>query len=163
VLARQSRAGDVPPMALANSGCLRIVIADDHAPMRMLLREELESAGFEVCGEAGTGIEAIEIALRERPDLCLLDVLMPDGDGVAAAEKIKGALPETKIVMITAVPSEEGVLAAAHAGADGYLGKDFDLPRLPEIVRAVAGGEAAYPRRLLPHILASLSGASKAR
>jgi DNA-binding NarL/FixJ family response regulator len=148
---------------LADSGCLRIVIADDHAPLRTLLREELERAGFEVSGEAATGAEAVEITLSERPDLCLLDVLMPDGDGVAAAEEIKRALPETKIVMITAVPSEEGVLAAARAGADGYLGKDFDLPRLPEIVRAVAAGEAAYPRRLLPYVLAGLSAASKER
>jgi DNA-binding NarL/FixJ family response regulator len=143
------------------AGDVRILIADDHAPMRTLLREELEGAGFEVCGEAVSGPEALEAALRERPDLCLLDVLMPGGDGMAAAREIRKALPATKIVMVTAVPDEEGVVAAARVGADGYLAKDLDLTRLPEIIRAVAAGEAAYPRRLLPHVLAGLTDATK--
>jgi DNA-binding NarL/FixJ family response regulator len=146
-------------MPLGNPGAVRIVIADDHALIRNVLREELERAGFEVCGEAATGAEALEVALRERPDLCLLDVVMPGGDGVFAAREIKRALPETKIVMITAVPDEEGIVAAARAGADGYLGKDFDPSRLPEIVRAVAAGETAFPRRLLRHVLAVPSDA----
>jgi DNA-binding NarL/FixJ family response regulator len=142
---------------------VRILIADDHTPMRTLLRDELEGAGFEVCAEAATGAAAVEAAVRERPDLCLLDVLMPDGDGMTAAREIRSALPATKIVMITAVPDEEGVLAAARTGADGYLAKNVDLARLPEIIRAVAAGEAAYPRRLLPHVLAGLVDAAKSR
>jgi DNA-binding NarL/FixJ family response regulator len=129
------------------------VIADDHALTRVLLREELEGAGFEVCGEAATGAEALEAALREHPDVCLLDVFMPGGGGVFAAQEIKRLLPETRIVMVTAVPDEDGVVAAMRAGADGYLGKGFDPSRLPEIVRAVAAGEAVYPRRLLRHVL----------
>jgi DNA-binding NarL/FixJ family response regulator len=149
-------------MALADDAALRIVIADDHALTRTLLREELEAAGFVVCGEAATGADALEVALRERPDLCVLDVVMPGRNGFDAAREIKQALPETKIVLITAAPDEEGVVAAAQAGADGYLGKDFDPLRLPEIVRAIAAGEAAYPRRLLRHVLAGLSEATKA-
>jgi DNA-binding NarL/FixJ family response regulator len=141
---------------------MRIVIADDHAPIRTLFRNELEGAGFEVCAEAATAAEAVEAALRERPDLCLLDVLMPAEDGLFAAREIRRALPETKIVMVTAVPDEEGVVAAARAGADGYLAKDLDLSRLPDIVRAIAAGEAAYPRRLLRHVLAGLSDTPKA-
>lgn len=150
-------AGDGAHMPPECGSPCRILIADDHALIRVLLREELEKAGFEVCGEAATGAEAVEAALRERPDLCLLDVVMPAGDGFHAAREIKRALPETKIVMVTAIPDEEGVVAAARAGADGYLGKDFDPSRLPEIVRAIAAGEVAYPRRLLRHVLAGPS------
>jgi DNA-binding NarL/FixJ family response regulator len=142
---------------------MRILIADDHAPMRTLLRDELEEAGFEVCAEAANGAEALEAALRERPDLCLLDVVMPAGNGLVAAREIRKALPATKIVMVTAVPGEDSVIAAARAGADGYLAKDIDLARLPDVIRAIAAGEAAYPRRLLPHVLADLSAVPKGR
>jgi DNA-binding NarL/FixJ family response regulator len=65
--------------------------------------------------------------------------------------------------MVTAVPGEDSVVAAARAGADGYLAKDIDLARLPDVIRAIAAGEAAYPRRLLPHVLADLSAVPKGR
>jgi DNA-binding NarL/FixJ family response regulator len=134
---------------------LRVLIADDHSRFLSALREDLERGGLEVCAEAGTGPEAIAAALRERPDLCLLDVHMP-GDGVAAARAIRSALPDAKIILVTAAPDEDGVLAAALAGADGYLAKDVSPRRLPEIVRAVAAGETAYPRSLLGRLLRSL-------
>jgi two-component system nitrate/nitrite response regulator NarL len=136
---------------------LRILIADDHAPTRVRLREDLEEAGFEVCGEVATGREALNCAIRERPDLCLLDVVMPDGDGILATAEIRRALPETKIVLFTAVPDDEGVVSAARAGADGYLSKDLDPLRLPRVILAVAAGEYAYPRRLLAPALARLA------
>jgi DNA-binding NarL/FixJ family response regulator len=134
---------------------LRVLIADDHPRVRQALREDLERGGLEVCAEAGTGSEAIVAALRERPDLCLLDVHMPQ-NGLAAVRAIRRALPATKVILITATPGEEGVLAAARAGADGYLAKDVNPSRLPRIVRAVAGGETAYPRSLLGALLRSL-------
>jgi two-component system nitrate/nitrite response regulator NarL len=135
---------------------LRVLIADDHPQFRGDLREDLERGGIEVCAEAGTGTEAIAAALRERPDLCLLDVRMP-GDGIAAARAIRRVLPAVKVILITAAPDEDGVLAAAHAGAHGYLAKDVNPRRLPQIVRAVAGGETAYPRSLLGALLRSLT------
>ena len=128
---------------------LRVLIADDHVVMRRSFREDLEAAGIEVCAEAATGAEAVRAALAERPDLCLLDVRMPGGDGITAAESIRQALPEVKIVLITAVPDEDGVLAAARAGADAYLAKDIGSQRLPHVLRAVMRGETSYPRRLL--------------
>jgi two-component system, NarL family, nitrate/nitrite response regulator NarL len=134
---------------------LRVLVADDHPGIRAALRGDIERGGLEVCAEAGTGSEAVAAALRERPDLCLLDVHMP-GDGIAAAAAIRRALPATKIILITATPDEDGVVAAARAGADGYLGKDINPRRLPEVVRAVAGGETAYPRLLLGAVLRSL-------
>jgi DNA-binding NarL/FixJ family response regulator len=127
---------------------LRVLIADDHAGMRQTLRRDLEDGGIEVVAEAATGTEAIDAALRARPDVCLIDVRMPD-DGIAATEVIRRELPSTKIVLITATPHEAGALAAARAGADGYLDKDIDPRRLPEVIRAIAAGQAAYPRRLL--------------
>jgi len=135
---------------------LRILIADDHPRIRFALRRDLERGGVEVCAEARTGAEAVTAALGERPDLCLLDIQMPEGGGLAATEAIRRSLPMTKVILITAAPNENGVLAAARAGADGYLAKDVDPRRLPQIVRAVAGGETAYPRRLLWPLLRAL-------
>jgi DNA-binding NarL/FixJ family response regulator len=102
---------------------LRILIADDHPLIRCALRHDLERGGLEVCADVPTGAEAVQAALRERPDLCLLDVQMPHGGGIAAAVAIRRSLPATKIVLITADPDEDGVLAAARAGADGYWQK----------------------------------------
>jgi DNA-binding NarL/FixJ family response regulator len=135
---------------------LRILIADDHPRMRAELRRDLEDGGLEVCAEASTGAEAVSAARRERPDLCLLDVRMPDGDGIAAAEAIRRQLPATKIVLITAMPDDGGVLAAARAGADGYLAKDMSPRILPRVVRAVANGETTYPRRLMRPLMDAL-------
>lgn len=138
----------------------RVLIADDHAPTRLALREELEDAGLVVCAEAATGAAALEAALRERPDFCLLDVSMPDGDGISAAAEIRRGLPGTKVAVITATPDSEDALAAARAGADGYLGKDIAPGRLPVVIRAILEGETAYPRRLLGRLLAELRAAA---
>jgi DNA-binding NarL/FixJ family response regulator len=135
---------------------VRILVADDHDSVRRALRDDLEHAGLVVCAEASTGEGAVEAALRERPELCLLDVLMPGGDGIGAAAAIKRALPATKVVLITATPEAESALAAARAGADGYLGKDIAPERLPVVIRAVLDGESAYPRRLLADLLGEL-------
>lgn len=135
---------------------LRVLIADDHLRIRSALREDLQRGGLEICAEAGTGAEALAAARRERPDVCLLDVHMP-GDGLTTATAIRQALPATKVVLITAAPDEEGALAAARAGAQGYLAKDVNPRKLPQIIRAVAGGEAAYPRLLLGSLLRALS------
>jgi two-component system, NarL family, nitrate/nitrite response regulator NarL len=150
IIGKNIQAMDGPP------GPLRILIADDHPLIRRALRRDLERGGLEVCAEARTGAEAIEAALRERPDLCLLDVQMPGGGGLAATAEIRRSLPAAKVVLITAVPDETGVLAAARRGADGYLAKDVDPLRLPQIIRAVADGETAYPRRLLWPLLRAL-------
>ena len=140
---------------------LRVLIADDHLAMRRSFREDLEAAGIEVCAEAATGAEAVRAALAERPDLCLLDVRMPEGDGITAAGTIRRSLPAVKIVLITAFPDEDGVLAAARAGADGYLAKDIAQRRLPHVLHAIAQGETSYPRRLLYPVLRALQGSGR--
>lgn len=135
---------------------LRVLVADDHAPIRHSFREDLEAASIVVCGEAATGAEAVRVALAEQPDLCLLDVRMPEGGGIDAAESIRRSLPAVKIVLITAYPDEAGVLTAAYAGADGYLAKDIAQQRLPYVLQAIAQGETSYPRRLLHPVLHAL-------
>lgn len=135
---------------------LRVLIADDHAPIRRSLREDLEAAGIEVCAEAATGAEAVRAALAERPNLCLLDAQMPVGGGITAAESVRRSLPAMKILVMTAIPDEHGVLAAARAGADGYLAKDISRRSLQQVLHAVAQGETSYPRRLLYPVLRAL-------
>ena len=140
---------------------LRVLVADDHAIMRHSFREDLEAARIVVCGEAATGAEAVRVALAERPDLCLLDVRMPEGGGITAAESIRRSLPAVKIVLITVFPDEDGVLAAARAGADGYLAKDIAQRRLPHVLHAISQGETSYPRRLLYPVLRALNTATE--
>ena len=146
-------------MADVATAARRVLIADDHALIRLSLRGDLEAAGFSVCAEAATGAEALEAALRERPELCLLDVHMPEGGGIDAAAAIKGELPRTKILLITAEPTADDALAAARAGADGYIDKAISPSRLPQVVAAVLAGESAYPRRLVASILGRLLAA----
>ena len=135
---------------------LRVLIADDHVPIRRSFRQDIEAAGIEVCAEAATGAEAIRAALIERPDLCLLDVRMPEGGGITAAESILRSVPTMKVVLMTAQPDEVGVLAAARARVDGYLAKGIDPQRLQHVLCAVAQGETSYPRRLLYPVLRAL-------
>lgn len=139
---------------------LRVLIADDHVPTRTALRGDLEEGGIEVCAEAGTGTQAIDAALSMRPDVCLIDMRMPDDGGMIATEVIRRVLPSAKIVLMTATPDEEGALTAARSGADGYLDKNVDPRRLPQVVKAVAAGQAAYPRRFTHSLLRAIRQAN---
>jgi len=129
------------------------VIADDHAPTRGEVREILEDdERFAVVGEAADAPGAIDLAVRERPDVCLLDIHMP-GNGIAAIWEITARLPETKVVMLTVSAEDDDVFGALRAGASGYLLKDMDVERLPQALQAVVEGEAAIPRRLVARVV----------
>jgi DNA-binding NarL/FixJ family response regulator len=129
------------------------VIADDHAPTREDIRMALErDPRFEVVAEAPDAFAAIESAVRERPDVCLLDVHMPGG-GVAATWEISARLPQTKIVMLTVSRQERDLFAALRAGAAGYLLKDMDPRRLPHALDDVVRGVAAMPRHLVGQLM----------
>jgi DNA-binding NarL/FixJ family response regulator len=130
------------------TGPIRVVIADDHPPTRAGVRAALERDGFKVCAEAADGPSALEAALREQPDLCLLDIHMPGG-GIEAAEAIVRRLPETAVVMLTVSRTDADLFDALRVGACGYLLKDIDPARLPHALRGVLVGEAALPRRLV--------------
>jgi response regulator NasT len=117
---------------------LRILVAEDETIIRLDLRETLERAGFEVCGEARDGEEAVELAWAEKPDLAVLDVKMPRLDGIEAARRILAERP-IPIVMLTAYGQDELVARAVEAGVFGYLVKPFrETDLLPAIQAARA-------------------------
>jgi DNA-binding NarL/FixJ family response regulator len=137
---------------------LRVLVADDHAPTRDDVQRALEHDGrFCVCALAADAAGAIQAAVRERPDVCLLDVRMP-GSGVAAAWEIASRLPRTKIVMLTVSDDDADLLAALRSGADGYLLKTMSLQRLPDVLDRVQYGEAAMPRVLVSRLVEHFRG-----
>jgi response regulator NasT len=120
---------------------VRILIAEDETIIRLDLRSLLESAGFEVCAEAKDGLEAVELARSEHPDLAVLDVKMPRLDGIEAARRILDERP-IPIVMLTAYGQDELVARAVEAGVFGYLVKPFrESDLLPAIKTALARHE----------------------
>jgi DNA-binding NarL/FixJ family response regulator len=133
-------------------GRLTVLVADDHAPTRAGVRDALGDDGFTVVAEAAGADAAVELALRERPDVCLLDVHMPGG-GIAAAARITENLPESAVVMLTVSRDDEDLFAALRAGAAGYLLKDMDPARLAPALRGVVAGEAAVPRTLVARVV----------
>ena len=132
---------------------LRVLIADDDALTRADLHRMLdESPSFAVCAEATDAPGAIDAAVRERPDMCLLDIWMP-GNGSAAAWEITARLPEVKVVMLTVSASDEDLFASLRAGATGYLLKDQSPTELLAGLEQVAAGEAAMSPRTLARVL----------
>jgi two-component system nitrate/nitrite response regulator NarL len=141
----------------------RVLIADDHAPTRSDVRGALERDGrFVVVAEVADAVGAVDAAVRERPDLCLLDVRMP-GSGVAAAWEITSRLPNTKVVMLTVSESDEDLFAALRAGASGYLLKELDPAQLGRALLEVLEGEAAIPRALVSRLVATFRDPSPRR
>jgi DNA-binding NarL/FixJ family response regulator len=134
---------------------IRVLIADHDASSRSGVRLSLEGNGFEVCGEADSARRAAEAARRERPDVCLIEADLPGG-GVAAAQQVLAAGPETAVVMLSATVDVDRLLAAVRTGARGYLLKDMDPDRLPNALRGVLNGEAALPRALMGRVLEEL-------
>jgi DNA-binding NarL/FixJ family response regulator len=132
---------------------LRVLIADDHAAARAGVRESIaHDGGFEVCAEASNAQDAIDLAMSERPDLCLLDVHMP-GEGIRAAAAISDALPDCAVVMLTVSRNDSDLFHSLRVGAAGYLLKDTDPGRLPNALRGVIAGEAAVPRALVARLI----------
>jgi DNA-binding NarL/FixJ family response regulator len=137
---------------------LRVLIADDHPPTRDDVRRALVAdGGFVVCGEAANAAEAVTAAMRERPDVCLLDLRMP-GNGLDAIWEISARLPTTRIIILTVSDEEADLLAALRAGAHGYLLKTMNFERLPQAVRGAVAGEAPIPRALVSTVVAQLRG-----
>ena len=139
---------------------MRILLAEDETIIRLDLRELLERAGYQVCGEARDGEEAVALAASERPDLAILDVKMPRVDGIEAARRIMADRP-IPIVMLTAYGQDELVSRAVEAGVFGYLVKPFrETDLLPAIQTARARHEEL---RALRDEAESLSEALAAR
>ncbi len=137
----------------------RLLIADDHDLVREGLLAVLEGEpNLEVVGEARNGREAIELALQVRPDLVLMDVRMPEMDGLAATRAIKEELPTTSVVMVTMHENADYLLEAISAGAAGYILKDAAGERLVEAVRRTLEGEAPLNEGLAMRLLQRLAG-----
>lgn len=134
---------------------IRVLIADCDRPTRDELRHAIGKDGcFDICAEAANAAGAVSTALRERPDICVLDVRLPGG-AVAATWEIGGRLPRAKVVMLTGSAEDGELFAALRAGAVGYLLKTEDFANLPSALYGVWAGEAAvdpaFVARLLRH------------
>ena len=121
---------------------IRILIADDHAVVRQGLRMFLGlDAELEVVGEAADGAEAVRQARELRPDVVLMDLLMPAMDGIAATAAIRGELPDVEVIALTSVLEDASVVGAVRAGAIGYLLKDTQSEELRRAIKAAASGQ----------------------
>jgi DNA-binding NarL/FixJ family response regulator len=145
---------------------IRVVIADDQALIRAGFRALLENeADLEVVGEASTGESAVEVVRRTVPDVVLMDIRMPDGDGIWATERIveHRELAATKVVIVTTFELDDYVVGAIRAGAAGFLVKDTEPVELIRAVRVVAAGDALLSpgatRRLLERVAVGLTTA----
>jgi NarL family two-component system response regulator LiaR len=132
---------------------IRVLVVDDHAVVREGLRTFLElQQGIEVAGEAADGEEAIEAAERLRPDVVLMDLVMPALDGLAAMRAIRERVPGARVIVLTSFADDDKLLPALRAGAAGYLLKNAEPQELARAVRAAYAGEAL----LDPHVAARL-------
>lgn len=134
-----------------------VLLVDDHEMMRDGLREALErSELFQVVGEAGDGAAAVAEAQRLRPDVIIMDVIMPIKDGIDACREIMEILPDIKVLVLTASMEEDAVVEAAAAGANGYLQKFYGMERLLQTVQGVAAGEYRMPAEAMKRAFAGL-------
>jgi len=131
----------------------RILLADDHRMFRQGLRDMIErKTAFEVVGEAGTGQEALALTAQLQPDIVLLDIQMPHGNGVAVAQQLARTQPQVKIVMLTMYREDQQLVDAIQAGARGYLLKDADAAELISVLERVARGESALDPALTARV-----------
>jgi DNA-binding NarL/FixJ family response regulator len=124
---------------------LSILIVDDHPLFRKGMRSLLDSMeGIKVIGEAKSGQEAIEMALDIKPDLVLMDLQMPMGNGLSATRELTRAYPDVRILVITLIEDDDSIFAALRAGARGYVLKDADEGEMMRAIRSVGEGEAIF-------------------
>jgi DNA-binding NarL/FixJ family response regulator len=135
-------------------GRIKVLLADDHAVVRQGTRELLDrEAGIDVVAEASDGKEAVQLTIKERPDVVVMDFAMPKLNGIEATRQIKAVAPGIAILVLTAYDSDQYIFAFLEAGAAGYLLKDVQVDELVEAIRAVHAGESmlhpAIARRVI--------------
>ena len=135
---------------------IRVMIADGHPVVRDGVRQALERAGdLEVVGEAGDGEAAVELAANTQPDIVIIEASMPVKDGIDACREIKEMLPDTQVLVLTALSDEDSVLRAVAAGATGYLQKSTTGEKLVATLRDVVDGELRVPAKALVSMAAN--------
>ena len=129
---------------------LRAVIADDDPFARRVIKDVLERAGVIVIAEAHDGRQAVELTLHHRPDVVVMDVVMPGFDGIMATRQIRRQLPEQLVIVLTGAGSDDDELGllALRAGASGFLSKDLEIEALPRALEGLRQGEAAISRTM---------------
>ena len=133
---------------------IRLLLADDHRMLRESLKRSMLDEGYEIVGEASDGQEAVTLAREVRPDVVLMDVTMPELDGVEATRQIVDADPDVKVVMLTMHADQDVVAAAIRAGAVGYLVKDCSFEEVAETVRQAVSEETDLSAGVAASILA---------
>jgi two-component system, NarL family, response regulator DevR len=137
---------------------VRVFLLDDHEIVRNGIRGLLESDGLSVVGEAGTAAEALARIPSTRPDVAVLDVRLPDGNGIEVCREIRARHPEVACLMLTSYADDEAHLAAVMAGAAGYVLKQIRGRDLVEAVRSVAAGTSLIDPETTARLIAELKG-----
>lgn len=133
---------------------IRILLADDHSVVRQGLRMFLSlDPELEIVGEAADGAEALSLARTLKPDVVLMDLLMPTMDGIAAITAIRRELPETEVIALTSVLEDASVVGAVRAGAIGYLLKDTEAEELRRAIKAAAAGQVQLSPKAAARLL----------
>jgi two-component system, NarL family, response regulator LiaR len=135
---------------------MRVIVADDDPFARRMIKESLQRAGIIVVAEAHNGRQAVELALFYQPDVVLMDVVMPELDGITATRRIMQEMPEQLVVMLTSSDEDEMGFVGLRAGAVGYLSKDVDVDVLPQALEGAREGQAAISRKLSMHLIEAL-------
>ena len=117
----------------------KILIVDDAAFMRMMIKDILTKNGYEVVAEAANGVQAVELYKTHQPDLVTMDITMPEMDGIEAVKQIKAVNPGAKIVMCSAMGQQSMVMDAIKAGANDFIVKPFQADRVLEAVKKIVG------------------------
>ena len=137
---------------------IKILIADDHLIIRKGLRLILETEDdFELVGEASDGNEALSLCKKLKPDVVLMDLRMPNMDGLTAIEKLRAEQPEVAVVILTTFNEDELMLRGLQSGARGYLLKDTDRNTLFDTIRAAARGETLLKPEIMSRVLSQTS------
>ena len=139
--------------AAAVNADIRLMLADDHRMLREGLRRSMAEQGFDMVGEARDGVEAVELAGLLRPDVILMDVTMPELDGVEATRRIRRSLPDVRVLMLTMHADQDVLASAIRAGASGYLVKDCSTDEIADAVRMTARGDTVVSPRLAASML----------
>ncbi len=139
---------------------ISVLLVDDHNMVRMGLRAYIETLpDIEVVGEAGNGVEALRLVGDLAPDVVLMDLLMPEMDGVEATRQLKKISPSTQVIVLTSFHEDEHIFPAIRAGALSYVLKDIDPDDLAETIRRARAGEAVLNPRVAARMVKEISGA----